>query len=129
MTNGDRLVARLVLDAVADDPAVAVAGRQVGLGHAVDQLLAQAAILDQRLDRDDRQAVLAGDRVQLLAAGHADAVGDLAEHARPASGRPAGPGRRPPRCARRGGARPPPWPPAGTGGRAGPGRPASSPGR
>ena len=87
MTKRDRLVARLVLDAVADDPAVAVAGRQVGLGGAMHQLLAQAAVLDQGLDRDDRQAVLAGDRVQLLASGHADAVGDLAEHA---GGRQAG---------------------------------------
>ena len=37
---GDRLVARLVLDAVADDPPLAVASGQLGLGHAVDQLLA-----------------------------------------------------------------------------------------
>ena len=38
---GDRLVARLVLDPVADDPAVAIAGRQIGLGDAMNQLLAQ----------------------------------------------------------------------------------------
>ena len=52
---GDRLVARFVLDAIGDDPSLAVAGRQVGLGGAMDQLLSRAAVLDQGLDGDDGQ--------------------------------------------------------------------------
>ena len=83
----DRLVARLVLHAIADDPAAGRNGGQVRLGDALDELLAEAAVLDQGLDRDDRQAVLAGDLVQLLASGHLDPIGDLAEDA---GGRQAG---------------------------------------
>ena len=77
----DRLVARLVLDPVADDPPPAVAGGQLGLAGAVDQLLAAASVADQHLDRDDRQAERRGDLVELLAAGDVDAVEDLAEDA------------------------------------------------
>ena len=77
----DRLVARLVLDPVADDPPPAVAGGQLGLGHPVDQLLAAAPVADQHLDRDDRQAELGGDLVELLAAGDVDPVEDLDQDA------------------------------------------------
>ena len=101
-----RLVARLVLDAVDDDPPLAVAGRQLGLGQAGDELLAAAAIGDQHLDREDRQAELPGDRMEPLAAGDADAVEDLTEHAGRGQARRAGPDRRSPRYARPGGARP-----------------------
>ena len=77
----DRLVARFVLHAIADDPAAPVNGGQVRLGDALHELLAEASVLDQGLDRDDRQAVLAGDLVQPLAPGHLDPIGDLAEDA------------------------------------------------
>ena len=80
--DGDRLVARLVLNPVADDPARAVTRRQIGFGDPVNQLFTQAAVLDQRLDRDDRQPVLARDRMKPIAAGDAGAVEHLAEDAR-----------------------------------------------
>ena len=61
-------------------------GRQlgVGAGHAMDELLALAAVADDVLDRDDRQRELVGDGLELLGAGHAVALAaaDLAQHAR-----------------------------------------------
>ena len=54
--DGDRLLV-LVADAVGDDPARSIARGQIGLGNAIDQLLALAAILDQLLDGDDLQVV------------------------------------------------------------------------
>jgi hypothetical protein len=78
----DRLVSRLVLNSVADDPAWPVACRQIGLGDPAHQLLAQAAVFDQGLDRDDRQPVLAADRMQPITAGDAGAIEDLAEDSR-----------------------------------------------
>src|SRR5205823_4055287 len=75
-------VAGLVVDAVAEDPAAAVAGGHLGLGDAVDQAVAAAAVLDEHVDGDDRQAELGGDRVEAVAAGAALAVEDLDEDAR-----------------------------------------------
>ena len=88
--DGDRLVARLVLDAVADDPSLAIAGGQLGLGQAGHQLLAASSIGDQHLDREDRQVELVGDGVQALTAGDVDTVEDLAEH--PGGGQAGEPG-------------------------------------
>ena len=76
----DRVVSRFVIDLVADDPTAAVARRQLGLGDAMDELLAPPAVLDQCLDREDRQAELGRQFVQPLAAGAAGAVEDLADH-------------------------------------------------
>ena len=87
---GHGLIARLVLHAVADDPPASVAGGQVGLGGSHDELLAQAAVLDQSLDGDDGQPMLAADLVQPLAVGHLDAVGDLAQDAGGRQARQAG---------------------------------------
>ena len=58
-----------VFHPVGDDLADTILRRQVGFGHAIDQLLADAAISDQLLDRDDFQAVLLGQRQQLVAVG------------------------------------------------------------
>ena len=41
-----------MVDGVADDPGLAVSGRQVGLGLAVDELLSASSVADQLLDRD-----------------------------------------------------------------------------
>ena len=79
---GDRLVPRLVLDVIGDDPSLAVPRGQIGLGGPMDQLLAEAAVLDEGLDGDKGQSVLACDGMELFASGHVNSVGDLAEHAR-----------------------------------------------
>ena len=47
----------------------------------MDELLAAPAVLDQGLDREDRQVELGGQRVEPLAAGAARAVEDLADDA------------------------------------------------
>ena len=79
--DGQRLLI-LVVHAVGDDPAGAETRGQIGLGQAIDELLAAAAVADQLLDGDDLQAELLGQLVELFAAG-AVAVGieDFAEHA------------------------------------------------
>ena len=56
---------RFVFHAVGDDRAVAVFGRQIGLGLAIDKLFAHAAISDELLDRDDRQFEFASEFGQL----------------------------------------------------------------
>ena len=66
--NGDRLLV-FVLHAVGDDPARTKPRGQVGLGQPVDELLAAAAVADQRLDGDDLQVELLGQGVKLVARG------------------------------------------------------------
>ena len=67
---------------------VAVLRRDAGLGHPPDQLLAVPAEADQVGDRDQLQAVLGGERLELGQARHrAVVVHHLGEHAR---GREAG---------------------------------------
>ncbi len=111
--DGDRLVARLVLDAVADDPAAAVARRQIGLGDAVTSFSRRRRyLISDSIETigSPCSRAIACSRSRLATP---RAVEDLAQDAGRASSRPAGPGRPSPRYARRGGARPPPWPPAG----------------
>ena len=58
---------RFVFNAVGDDRAGTVLRGQLRFCLTVDQLLAHAAIRNELFDRDDRQLVLPGQRVQLLA--------------------------------------------------------------
>ncbi len=68
---------------------VAVAGRDARLGHAPHELLAVPAVADEVRDRDELQAVLGGELLQLGHPGHrAVVVGDLAR-ARPTGTAPA----------------------------------------
>ena len=69
-------------DAVADGRELAVPGRQPRLGDPLDVAAVPAAVADQVLDRDHRQAVLVGELAQLGPALHrAVVVDDLDEHA------------------------------------------------
>ena len=73
----------LVVDqrAVADHVELAVLGRQVRLGDALDELLGAPAVLDQVGDRDHLQAVALAVRDQVLDPRHrAVVVHDLADH-------------------------------------------------
>ena len=80
--DGDRLLV-FIANPVGDDPARTIAIGQIGLGNAIDQLLALAAILDQLLDGDDLQVVLPCQIVELVARGALAAVGQhFAKNAR-----------------------------------------------
>ena len=69
-------------DPVAERGEVAVAGRQHGLGQALDVGLRAAAVVHHLVDRDHLQAVLVGERAQVVAALHGPVVVDhLDEHA------------------------------------------------
>ena len=95
------VLAAVVGRGVADRGELAVAQRHPGRRHPLDQALRAAPERDQVGDRDHRQVVLVGEDPQLLGARHARRVllaDDLAQHAGRAAGRPAGPGRRRPRC-------------------------------
>ena len=127
--DGDRLLL-FIADAEGDDASRAETRGQIGLGHAIDQLFAAAAIADQFLDADDLQAVLLGQGVELLAGG-AVAVG-VENFAKHAGRRQAGHARQidgrfgmtgPPQARR------PPWPPRETGARDARNRSACSPDR
>ena len=80
--DGDRLLV-FIADAVGDDPARTISRGQIGLGHAIDQLLALAAMLDELLDGDDLQRVLLARRIELVAIGAVAVVGKhFAKHTR-----------------------------------------------
>ena len=121
---------RLVLHAVEDQLELAVPRGQLGLGDAIDQLLAHAAIADQLFDRDDFQVVLARPaRTAARAWPDRRRRRGFRTARRRAPVRPCAPGRPWLRCGPRGAARRLPWPPAETGGRAARSRPACWPGR
>ena len=63
-------------DPVAVRREVAVAGRQPGLGDPLDEVLVAAAVADQVVDRDHREAVLVGELAQLGRALHGAVVVD-----------------------------------------------------
>ena len=69
----DRLLL-LVPDAVGDDPPGPESRGQIRVGQPIDELLAQPAMANQLLDRNDLQLELLGQGVKLLSGGAA-AVG------------------------------------------------------
>ena len=64
-----------IADAVGDDPAGTKSRGQIGLGNAIDEFLALAAMLDQLLDGDDLQMVLPRQIIKFVARGAMAAVG------------------------------------------------------
>ena len=98
---------REVLDAVEQalehvGGEVAVARRDARLRDPADQLLAVTPVADQVGDRDELEAVLGGEPLELGEPRHrAVVVRDLGEHARREAARRAARGRRRPRCGRR----------------------------
>ena len=74
------LVVELVL--VGVDAEVAVLAREVDVGDLVHEVLRALAVLDERLDRDDVEAVLLGELLESRRAHHvAVIVHDLAAEA------------------------------------------------
>ena len=73
---------RFVLDAIGDDRAGAVFRGQLGLGFAVHEFFADAAISDELLDRDDRQIETSARSCNCSRLARSpDSVENFAEHA------------------------------------------------